>query len=184
MESWVVGFLCCCSRYWYNKEDPPTAAQCTFPCVNAGGPNMAMVGSTVFTAGVTGNALQRRIARHYQPQDTVSWAEGLPPFKFGGDMDVYVNLWFYGFYSQSLATPYSVGTTLATIGAANAATYPPNRPTKITSTADLYKLPLSTGQAYLGNLILPAYTIKTVNAAIFAHACSSRTPGSYVRISL
>jgi hypothetical protein len=142
-------------RYWYNKEDPPTAAQCTFPCVNAGGPNMSMVGSTVFTAGVTGNALQRRIARHYQPQDTMSWQKGSHRFKFGGDMDVYVDLWFYGFYSQSLATPYSVETTLATIGAANAALYLPNLPTKITSTADLYKLPLSTGQAYLGNLILP-----------------------------
>lgn len=142
-------------RYWYNKEDPPTADQCIFPCVNGGGPSMNMVGSSVFSAGVTGNALQRRIARHYEPQETLSWQKGSHRFKFGGDMDVYVDLWFYGFYAKSFAGPYSPETTLATIGAANVATYLPNLPTRITSTADLYKLPLATGQAYLGNLILP-----------------------------
>jgi hypothetical protein len=142
-------------RIWDNKEDPPALNQCLSPCINQNGPSMSMVGSSVFTAGVTGNALQRRIARHYEPQDTVSWQRGSHRFKFGGDLDVYVDLWFYGFYSRSLAAAYSPEITIATIGAAAAAQYLPNLPTRITSTADLMNLPLSTGQAYLGNLILP-----------------------------
>ncbi|HYL37460.1 MAG TPA: TonB-dependent receptor [Bryobacteraceae bacterium] len=142
-------------RMWDNKEDPPTAGQCLAPCVNQNGPSMSLVGSSVFTAGVTGNALQRRIARHYEPQDTLSWEKGAHRLKIGGDLDVYVDLWFYGFYSRSFASAYSPEITLATIGSAAAATYLPNLPSRITSTADLFNLPLSVGQAYLGNLILP-----------------------------
>jgi hypothetical protein len=142
-------------RIWRNKEDPPNATQCVAPCVFLNGPSMTMVGSSVFSAGVTGNALQRRTARHYEPQDTISWQKGAHRMKFGGDLDIYIDLWYYGFYSQSAASGYSPETTLATIGSAAVATYLPNLPTKITSTADLMNLPLSTGQAYLGNLILP-----------------------------
>jgi hypothetical protein len=142
-------------RIWDNKEDPPNSTQCSSPCVNLDGPSMSMVGSSVFSAGVTGNALQRRIARHYEPQETISWQKGSHRMKFGGDLDVYVDLWFYGFYSRSAAAAYSPEITVATIGAAAVSTYLPNLPTRITSTADLMNLPLSTGQAYLGNLILP-----------------------------
>ena len=142
-------------RIWDNKEDPPFAGQCNSPCVNFNGPNMSMVGSSVFTAGVTGNALQRRIARHYEPQDTLSWQKGTHRLKFGGDLDVYVDLWYYGFYSRSFASAYSPEITRATIGSAAAAQYLPNLPSTIASTADLYNLPLSASQAYLGNFILP-----------------------------
>ncbi len=142
-------------RIWDNKEDPPFAGQCNAPCVNFNGPNMNMVGSSVFTAGVTGNALQRRIARHYEPQDTVSWQKGTHRIKFGGDLDVYVDLWYYGFFARSFASAYSPEITRATIGNAAAAQYLPNLPNSITSTADLYNLPLAASQAYLGNFILP-----------------------------
>lgn len=147
-------------RYWYNKEDPPNASQCVLPCFGYNFPSLGtVVGSAVITGGVTGNALQRRIARHYEPQDTVSWQKDSHSFKFGGDIDVYVDLWFYGFYARSYANPYSPETALTTLTAAGQAgaipTYFPNLPTKITSNADILNLPLATGQAYLGNLILP-----------------------------
>jgi hypothetical protein len=32
--------------------------------VDGDGPNITLIGSSVFSAGVTGNASQRRIARH------------------------------------------------------------------------------------------------------------------------
>ena len=57
----------------------------------------------MFSAGVTANASQRRIARHYEPQDTISWQRGNHRFKIGGDLDVYVNLWFYGLYEKTAA---------------------------------------------------------------------------------
>jgi hypothetical protein len=142
-------------RIWDNKEDPPSLSQCVAPCINQDGPSMSLVGSSVFSAGVTGNALQRRIARHYEPQDTISWQKGAHRLKAGGDLDVYVDLWLYGFFSKSSASAYSPEITLATLGSAAVATYLPNLPTTITSTADLQKLPLSVGQAYLGNIILP-----------------------------
>ncbi|PYS46486.1 MAG: hypothetical protein DMG13_29875, partial [Acidobacteria bacterium] len=60
-------------RMWSNKEDPPGLSQCQPPCVNPNGPGTTLVGSSVFSSGVTITALQRRIARHYETQDTVSW---------------------------------------------------------------------------------------------------------------
>src|SRR5579871_1497032 len=127
-------------RMWDNKENPPTAAQCVSPCVDANGPNMSLVGSSVFSAGVTGNASQRRIARHYEPQDTISWQKGAHRFKIGGDLDVYVNLWFYGLCAQSCVSAYSPEITNATLAAVPGAiaNYFPNLPSKITSTTDLY----------------------------------------------
>lgn len=143
-------------RIWDNKENPPVpASQCQSPCVDGGGPNMTIVGSSVFTAGVTGNASQRRIARHYEPQDTLSWQKGAHRIKAGGDLDVYVDLWYYGLCAATCVSGYSPEITLATIGSAAVAQYLPNLPTRITTTADLFNLPLASASGFLGNLIIP-----------------------------
>jgi Carboxypeptidase regulatory-like domain len=142
-------------RMWDNKEDPPGLAQCQFPCVDAQGPSLTLTGSAVFSAGVTSTASQRRIARHYEPQDTISWQKGTHRFKMGGDLDVYVNLWNYGLCSATCITAYSPETVNSTFGAAFASTYLPNLPKSINSTADLYNLPLNSASGYAGNLIIP-----------------------------
>jgi Carboxypeptidase regulatory-like domain len=142
-------------RYWDNKENPPSAAQCAFPCVDALGPYITLTGSSVFSSGVTSTALQRRIARHYEPQDTISWQKGTHRFKMGGDLDVYVDLWLYGLYSQTAASGYSPESAASLFPAGFLPTYLPNLPKTITSTADLYNLPLNITTGYLGNLIIP-----------------------------
>src|SRR5271165_5147704 len=142
-------------RYWDNKENPPTQAQCQFPCIDALGPLVTLTGSSVFTAGVTTTALQRRIARHYEPQDTLSWQKGTHRFKMGGDLDVYVDLWLYGLYHETLATGYAPEAVNSLFPAGFAATYLPNLPKSIRSTADLMNLPLNITAGYLGNLIIP-----------------------------
>src|SRR5579871_1899444 len=142
-------------RMWNNKEDPPTLAQCQSPCVDPNGPNIYMIGSAVFSSGVTYNASQRRIARHYEPQDTLSWQKGAHRFKIGGDLDVYVNLWYYGLCAQSCTIDYAPGITQAIWGPLTS-TYFPNLPVKgVTSTADLYNLELYSASLYAGNLIIP-----------------------------
>ena len=142
-------------RMWDNKENLPTASQCQSPCIDGNGPNLTLIGSAVFSSGVTGNASQRRIARHYEPQDTLTWQKGNHRLKVGGDLDWYVDLWYYGLCARTCGTAYSPEVTLASIGSANVATYLPNLPTSITSTAQLYNLPLYNATAYLGNPILP-----------------------------
>src|SRR5262249_837259 len=99
----------------------------------------------------------RRIARHYEPQDTLSWQKGAHRLKIGGDLDVYVNLWFYGLCKQTCVSGYSPEITAATLASVPGAlaTYFPNLPSKITSTADLYNLPLGGVPAYVGQLIIP-----------------------------
>jgi hypothetical protein len=142
-------------RMWDNKETPPGPSQCVFPCVDPDGPYITLVGSSVFSAGVTATALQRRIARHYEPQDTVVWQHGSHRVKFGGDVDVYVDLWLYGLYTETAASGYSPESVASLFPAGFAATYLPNLPKTITSTAQLQQLPLYTTTGYLGNLILP-----------------------------
>jgi hypothetical protein len=142
-------------RMWDNKEDPPGLSQCQPPCVDPNGPNMTLVGSSVFSAGVTVTALQRRIARHYEPQDTVTWQKGTHRFKFGGDLDVYVNLWLYGLCNRTCISAYSPESVLATFPSSFVANHLPNLPTTIRSTADLYNLPLFTATGFAGNLIVP-----------------------------
>ena len=142
-------------RYWDNKEDPPTEAQCQFPCIDALGPLVTLTGSSVFSAGVTTTALQRRIARHYEPQDTLSWQKGTHRFKMGGDLDVYVDLWLYGLYHETLATGYAPEAVNSLFPAGFVPTYLPNLPKSIRSTADLQNLPLNITAGYLGNLIIP-----------------------------
>jgi hypothetical protein len=142
-------------RMWDNKEDPATAAQCQFPCVDTLGPNITLTGSSAFSAGVPTTGFQRRIARHYEPQETLSWQKGTHRFKMGGDFDVYVNLWFYGLCNQTCITGYSPESVASTFPAGFAATYLPNLPTSINSTAALNNLPLNTASGYAGNLIIP-----------------------------
>ncbi|HLG97464.1 MAG TPA: TonB-dependent receptor [Bryobacteraceae bacterium] len=142
-------------RYWDNREDPPTAAQCQFPCINALGPLVTLTGSSVFSAGVTTTALQRRIARHYEPQDTLSWQKGTHRFKMGGDLDVYVDLWLYGLYHETLATGYAPEAVKSLFPAGFIQNYLPTLPNTIRSTADLQNLPLNITAGYLGNLIIP-----------------------------
>ena len=142
-------------RYWDNKENPPSSSQCTFPCVDALGPYITLTGSSVYTSGVTATALQRRIARHYEPQDTLSWQKGSHRLKMGFDMDVYVDLWLYGLYNQTAASGYSPEAAASLFPAGFISTYMPNLPKTITSTADLYNLPLNITTGYLGNLIIP-----------------------------
>ena len=142
-------------RYWDNKENPPTSSQCTFPCVDALGPFITLTGSSVFSSGVTATALQRRIARHYEPQDTLSWQKGTHRFKMGGDLDVYVDLWLYGLYNQTASSGYSPESAASLFPAGFLPMYLPNLPKTITSTADLYNLPLNITTGYLGNLIIP-----------------------------
>ena len=141
-------------RMWSNKEDPPSLAQCQAPCIDANGPNVGLIGSSVFSAGVTGNASQRRIARHYEPQDTLSWQKGTHAIKMGGDLDVYVNLWYYGLCSQTCISAYSPEITTALVGQAAASQYF-NLPSSIKTTADLYRLPFAGATAYVGQLIIP-----------------------------
>lgn len=124
-------------RYWDNKENPPTTSQCAFPCVDALGPYITLTGSAVFSSGVTATAVQRRIARHYEPQDTVSWQKGTHRFKMGGDMDVYVDLWLYGLYEATYASGYAPEAVNSLFPAGFASTYLPGLPTSITSTAGL-----------------------------------------------
>ena len=147
-------------RIWDNKENLPTAAQCQAPCVDGvqdNGPNLSLVGAVGFSAGVTGNASQRRIARHYEPQDTLTWQKGNHRLRFGGDMDLYVDLWYWGLCADSCAVGWSTETTQATLAAYPGAlqTYFPNLPTRITTTAQLYNEPFYSGSSYLGNLIIP-----------------------------
>ena len=147
-------------RIWDNKENLPTAAQCQFPCVDGvqdNGPNLSLVGAVGFSAGVTGNASQRRIARHYEPQDTLTWQKGNHRLRFGGDLDVYVDLWYWGLCAESCAVGWSTETTQATLAAYPGAlqTYFPNLPTSITTTAQLFNEPFYSGSSYLGNLIIP-----------------------------
>ena len=142
-------------RYWDNKETPPSSAQCMPPCIDPDGPSTSLSGSSTFVAGTTITALQRRIARHYEPQDTISWQKGNHRIQFGGDMDLYVDLWLYGLYSDSQVTGISYESAVATFPAGFVANYLPNLPTAVTSTATLYQMPFSSGAAYLGNLILP-----------------------------
>ena len=142
-------------RYWDNREDPPSSSQCLFPCVDALGPYITLTGSSVYSSGVTATALQRRIARHYEPQDTISWQKGTHRFKMGGDLDVYVDLWLYGLYNSTYASGYSPEAAASLFPAGFLPTYLPNLPKSITSTADLYNLPLNITIGYLGNLIIP-----------------------------
>ena len=143
-------------RAWDNKEDLPHASQqCQLPCVDGDGPSLYLYGSTNFTAGVTANASQRRIARHYEPQDTVSWQKGAHRIRFGGDLDVYVDLWYYGLYSKTFAFALSPEFARSIFSPAAIAQYFPNLPTSIHTTADLYNLPFISGLSYLGELILP-----------------------------
>jgi hypothetical protein len=147
-------------RIWDNKENLPTATQCQAPCIDGvqdNGPNLSLIGALGFSAGVTGNASQRRIARHYEPQDTLTWQKGNHRIRFGGDMDVYVDLWYWGLCANSCAVGWSTETTQATLAAYPGAvqTYFPNLPTRITTTAQLYNEPFFSGSSYLGNLIIP-----------------------------
>jgi hypothetical protein len=142
-------------RMWDNKENPATPSQCQFPCVDALGPSITLTGSSVFSAGVPTTGYQRRIARNYEPQETVSWQKGTHRFKMGGDLDVYVNLWLYGLCNETCITAYSPEAVNSTYPAGFASTYLPNLPKTITSTADLYNLPLNSASGYAGNLIIP-----------------------------
>jgi hypothetical protein len=142
-------------RLWNNAEAPPAAApalipapvnspECQFPCVGAGLPQLAMIGSANFAAGESTNAKQNRMERHYNPQDTVSWQKGSHRLKIGGDLDVYVSFFEYDFTPLGTASVYSVETTNATLGA-NASTIMPNLPKTITTTNDLLNLPVRFG---------------------------------------
>ena len=137
-------------RDWVNKENYPTAAQCGNPCFGgpvsglapSGLPGLSMVGSSNFSAGDNSSSPQNRTARDYEYQDTFSWQKGVHRIKFGGDMDYYNQQFNYPECLTGCMSVYSVENTKSILGA-QTATYLPNLPTTVTTTADILNLPIS-----------------------------------------
>ena len=143
----LVGEFRAAYRDWENNETNTTAAQCG-SCFGGpvsglapnGLPTLAMVGSSNF-AGGTAAATQRRLARNYEINYVLSWQKGSHRIKLGGDVDYYNELFNYPLCAYGCMSVYSVENTKTILGA-QTATYAPNLPSTVTTTADLLNLPI------------------------------------------
>jgi hypothetical protein len=149
-------------RDWVNKEYPPNQSLCKSPCFGGsvaglasnGIPQLSMVGSSNFGVGNAGLSPQNRTARNYEPQFTVTWERHTHRLKFGYDMDYYNQQFYFPICQSGCMSVYSVETTKSTLqtganSSTNVATYTPNLPTTVTTTADLLNLPISYPSAAL-----------------------------------
>jgi hypothetical protein len=178
-------------RDWKNVEAPPPTSLCapstttSTPCLGGpvasavvdpayqgvtqnlainGLPQMSMAGDSTFTAGVSQQAAQNRLARDYEPQANISWQKGSHRLKFGYDLDLVNIQWKDGVCLVGCLTVESVETTTATLGASAIGNFFPagdGLPATVTSNQDLLKLPIIypsggfAGGTFVGNEQIP-----------------------------
>ena len=128
--------------YWDRINTLPPQEQCQFPCVGWGLPSIAtLVGSSSFAFGNNAITPQIGITHRYQYIDTMTWQKGTHRIKFGGQFYQDNSPVAWGF-----CTPACEGAVspeyVRSVAGAQTATYFPNLPTVITSSADLLNLPV------------------------------------------
>jgi hypothetical protein len=138
--------------YWQNRNLFPTASDCS-NCVGFDLPEVSMLGSGNFYVGHTKNATQGRDLRRFDLRDDITWQKGTHRLRFGADLDHEPGTGFWGYCdpacTQVFSPEYLRGLGLP--AALSAAFGYNNLPTKITSTADLLKMPLVYGVIGVGD---------------------------------
>lgn len=159
-------------RDWKNVESPPPSSLCAASTVNStpclggpvasaivdpayqgvtqnlainGLPQMSMAGDSTFTAGVSQQAAQNRLARDYEPQANISWQKGSHRIKFGYDFDLVNIQWKDGVCLVGCLTVESFETVESTLGASTYQNFFPAGdapPSTVTSNQALLQLPI------------------------------------------
>ena len=135
--------------YWSNRNLFPRAEDCG-NCIGLGLPETQIIGTNV-TFGNTQNATQGRNLRRGDITENVTWIKGSHRFRFGGEIELNDGTGFWGYADPAAGAVYGPD-FLASVGV------PPalyGIPAKITSNADLLRLPMYTYTMGIGNPAQP-----------------------------
>jgi hypothetical protein len=95
--------------YWSNTNNPPTASQCSAPCLGLGLPNFTIVGVSNFTIGNATNAPQSRVLRRHIFADNLSKQIGTHAMKFGGYWEYQRGIGTYAYAAPAAGALFGPG---------------------------------------------------------------------------
>lgn len=135
-------------QYWHNRNLFPTPADCP-DCIGLNGPQVTLGGSNI-TIGNTSNATQGRDLRRYQFTDGLSWQKGSHRFRFGGEYEHAPGTGFWGYCDPGCLAVLTPEAVRSAVPAAFVPVFFPNLPSKITSNADIQRLPFYVAGTVVG----------------------------------
>jgi len=127
-------------HFWENNVTDAKPSDCQAPCIGFGLPAIVtMVGSGTYGTGTSVNSPQFRQARSLELNDTLSWQKGKHRLRFGVDYEHMASKVVPWDYCDPGCLYVMSPETIKGLGLAS---FYPNLPSKITTTADLLNLPL------------------------------------------